>query len=277
MNAPSKSGRIVTFLSRAIIFILGIPAIILLTWNGGIPFFILIALIALIAQMEYYHLQRCKAMHPYDIPGILGGLVWLAMIQFWPAWAIPVLLCIFVLFFLGSLWHNPEGVSFDLSTTVLGFVYIPFFLSTLLYLRGAPEIHSRAEWVIMLLVSLWACDTFAYIFGSLFGKVPIAPKLSPRKTLEGTVAGLFGALLVPQIFFLFGWIGASAGHRQLLVFGLLIGIFGQLGDLIESALKRDAKVKDSGHLLLGHGGVLDRFDSLFLAAPVIYIYLHYVL
>ncbi|KXK56872.1 MAG: phosphatidate cytidylyltransferase [Chlorobi bacterium OLB7] len=125
--------------------------------------------------------------------------------------------------------------------------------------------------IMAILVSIWTCDSFAYYGGRLFGKHKLFERVSPKKTWEGAISGAFGA------------VGAMLAMRALalpfltvtdaIVMGLICGIFGQLGDLAESHLKRDAGVKDSSQLIPGHGGILDRFDSLLFVSPMIYLYL----
>ena len=123
------------------------------------------------------------------------------------------------------------------------------------------------------LVLVWCCDTAAYGVGKAFGRRRLMPEVSPRKTAEGAWAGLAAAIgaafLARATFatFLTPWDAA--------ILGVLVGVFGQLGDLVESLLKRDSEAKDTSQLIPGHGGVLDRFDSLFFAAPVAYYYLLY--
>jgi len=151
-----------------------------------------------------------------------------------------------------------------ISAAGLLFVALPF--SFIVRLHGiGPE---GPKLLLFVLVLVWAGDTLAYFVGRAVGRLPMAPKLSPKKTWEGAVANLFGSLLVGVLFA--RWMTVELRH--LLVMAGLGNIAGQGGDLLESAYKRSAGVKDSGFLLPGHGGVLDRIDALILAAPVVWYY-----
>lgn len=156
--------------------------------------------------------------------------------------------------------HGPTWLN-----AVLGVLYLVLPLSCLLILRSLSGIGLGLA--VTLTLSVWGADTAAYIFGSLFGKHKLIPKISPKKSWEGAIAGLLLSMIlwtvVPRFFFAggLGWIIGPA-------VGLLVAVAGLGGDLFESHLKRHAGVKDSGTLLPGHGGILDRFDSLLVAAPV---------
>ena len=126
--------------------------------------------------------------------------------------------------------------------------------------------------MLFVAVCVWSVDTFAYFFGRWFGKNKLAPQLSPGKTIEGSIGGLIGAILVGGAFG--HWIHLPLMHG--LAVGALAGVMGQVGDLFESALKREMGIKDFGRVLPGHGGALDRFDSLLFVAPLAYLYLHFV-
>ena len=121
----------------------------------------------------------------------------------------------------------------------------------------------------MILISIWICDTFAYTFGKMLGRHKLYEKVSPNKTIEGGVAGLIGAVLTVVIVKIFNILPLD--WSSAIIMGSAVGILGQIGDLVESWFKRDAGVKDSSALLPGHGGMLDRFDSLLFLSPTILI------
>jgi phosphatidate cytidylyltransferase len=144
---------------------------------------------------------------------------------------------------------------------------VAFPLSYAVRLHGIPQQGPRL--LLFALAITWAADTVAYFVGRSFGKHPLAPHISPKKTWEGSICGLLGSLLVAYAFHF--WLTIPLPH--LLVMAVLGNIAGQMGDLLESAYKRSAGVKDSGGLLPGHGGILDRIDALILCIPVIWYYL----
>jgi|TARA_B110000858_G_scaffold126508_1_gene144093 phosphatidate cytidylyltransferase len=128
-----------------------------------------------------------------------------------------------------------------------------------------------------IVIAVWACDSAAFIFGTLFGKKKILPDISPKKSWIGSVSGLVAAIVVFYLFFSNNLLGNIFTITDTIVLGIIAGFFGQIGDFVESMLKRDAGVKDSGTLLAGHGGVLDRFDSLIFAFPLSYLYVHFLM
>ena len=144
---------------------------------------------------------------------------------------------------------------------------VAFPLSFAVRLHGIPQQGPRL--LLFALAIIWASDTVAYFAGRAFGKHPLAPHISPKKTWEGSIAGMLGSIAVAYAFH--SWLTISLPH--LLAMAVLGNIAGQMGDLLESAYKRSAGVKDSGGLLPGHGGILDRIDALILCIPVIWYYL----
>ncbi len=159
----------------------------------------------------------------------------------------------------------------DLPLTLFGWGYVPVFLGTLIYIRQAL-FDGEDFWLYTLyfISAIWICDTAAYVGGKLLGRHKLAPYISPKKTWEGALFGLAGALL-----WAYAWVPhlQQKTDRQDVFYGaLVVGVVGQLGDLVESYFKRSAGVKDSGNLLPEHGGALDRFDSLILSAPFIFMY-----
>lgn len=167
------------------------------------------------------------------------------------------------------------------ATTIFGVVYVGLALSCLLPLRfsrlgagslglaSASSSSGGRKLMLLLFLVIWADDTFAYLAGRTIGRKMLFPSISPRKTLEGSVAGFVGSLLVAWGFAYFFW--QTASSKTVILLAALVALFGQIGDLAESALKRSANLKDSGSLLPGHGGLLDRLDSLLFGAPVLWL------
>jgi phosphatidate cytidylyltransferase len=158
--------------------------------------------------------------------------------------------------------------------TVFGVQYLALFAFFMPLRRlGIDSGLERAgAWIFFaVLVSVWICDTAAYGFGLHFGKHPLFKRVSPKKTWEGAIAGFIFAIMTISIFKAF-WLSFLQWY-DMFFFGFIVGVLGQISDLIESLFKRDAGVKDSSAILPGHGGFLDRFDSLLLVGPLVYLYM----
>jgi phosphatidate cytidylyltransferase len=261
---------------RVLIALIGIPLLLAATWYGEWYFFLMVLIISTTAQWEFYRLQHYKEIFPQNFLGIGVGIILLVGIQienlYYTRWILILSLVILV---ISELFRPYKNVSAQIGVTLLGIFYIPGSLSTFIYLR-----HHSAEifpdrmnpgffFITAVLIAIWICDTFAYAFGRWLGKHKLYEKVSPKKTIEGAVAGLVGSMLVfitvkTTLILPLSWM-------LVVTYGMVIGVLGQLGDLVESWFKRDAGVKDSSQLLPGHGGMLDRFDSLLIVAPSLFL------
>ncbi|RKY56024.1 MAG: hypothetical protein DRP89_02185 [Candidatus Neomarinimicrobiota bacterium] len=264
------------FATRMMINAVGIPAILFLIHLGGLPFVIFIVIVSVIGQIEFYLLARRKGNKPIFLTAIISGVIWIIASFYLSEYLFYLLILIAIMFIIIGLFRHVSGSITDISSTILGFIYIPVFLSTIILLRKLYN-EDDGKLVTLLFVSIWICDSLAFVFGKWLGKRKIAPKISPNKSIAGCIAGLFGSLMTVVIFYYLGWTPKLLSFTQLIVLGLIIGIFGQVGDFVESIFKRDAEVKDSSSFLLGHGGVLDRFDAFFIASPLVYLYIFLIL
>ena len=158
-----------------------------------------------------------------------------------------------------------------LASTLLGTLYIGFAFSWIIPLRFADPATGWRLTILLFLV-VWSEDIFAYAIGRLAGRIPLAKTISPKKTVEGAVAGLAGGLLAAWGFS--HWFWQTGDQKTVILIGGVVALAGQVGDLVESALKRAANLKDSGTILPGHGGLLDRIDSLLFAAPTLWLVWH---
>lgn len=250
---------------RVLTALVGIPIVLaVLNATSPLPLMILAGFLAIVGQREYYAITSC----PDWLVGILvvlfiGPIVVLNL-------EVRLAGAFFLLGVAGLVLATPQ----KRAVASLGIYWLVAPLVALIILHerspGSPTGIFAANWVMMAVVPLWAGDTAAIFAGRAFGKTPLAPKISPKKTVEGGVANLiacFAASFALMPLFPITWWQAGAC-------GLVTGIFGQVGDLAESGLKRRFEVKDSGSILPGHGGVLDRIDSiLFTAVPVAFILL----
>lgn len=177
-------------------------------------------------------------------------------------------LSIFVLF---KFADNQEVFQL-IAKQVLGIVYIPISLSLLIFMK---ELDQGNFWIIWLLIVIFSNDTGAFYGGKFFGKNALSPNISPNKTIEGSIGGIITSLIVGFIFSVIFFKDFSLSFLMIPA-SFMLAIAGQIGDLFESAMKRASNIKDSGSILPGHGGMLDRIDGLLLAIPVVYIYLVFI-
>jgi phosphatidate cytidylyltransferase len=162
-----------------------------------------------------------------------------------------------------------EGAFTDWAWTIAEILYVGWFLSYFVTLRG---LDNGRNWVFLAVFASWGSDSAAYFIGSAFGKHKMAPAISPKKSWEGCIGGAVGAIAVSLLFLLNTPLQLSAhvNWLQLVIIGLLVSIFGQVGDLVESLFKRNTGAKDSGNIFPGHGGMMDRIDSLVFAVILVY-------
>ena len=249
-----------SFWSRILISAAGIPLVLWLVYLGGWPLFGLALFAALLALHELYWMTR--TLRPVVLAGYLGAIGALLGAELGGAdWALAGLFATLALAFVfkGAVSAASVGV------TLLGVAWVAIGLAYVLLLRDIDEHGVLAVYTVILAV--WAGDAAAYFIGLLFGRHKLAPTVSPGKTWEGLAAGTLAAIGVTFIaLYKQGFLSIP----ESLVLGAVIAIVAPLGDLFESALKRDADVKDSGRLLGGHGGILDRLDALLFAWAAAY-------
>ncbi|GAB6098863.1 phosphatidate cytidylyltransferase [Halanaerocella petrolearia] len=258
---------------RVLSAIIGIPLLVLIFQVGSWAVLGLNLVVVALGLKEYYKLVANKGVASNQTLGILLG--WLLSIIIYFNFSLTKLMALFILGLLVILLKQvlvelDQSAILTTATTYFGVFYIAGLLSYLLLLYNL-EFGPILVWLPIL--ATWMTDTGAYFTGLNFGQHALAPKISPNKTIEGALGGLVGSVLVTLIFSIYLNFNIFLG----IILGLLIGVIGQLGDLCESVFKRDANVKDSGDLIPGHGGLLDRIDSLLLVLPVVYYYLQWVI
>ncbi len=289
---------------RILVAIIGIPLTIAVVFLGGVVFFLVVLLLANLTLWEFYQLAEKKGISP----SIFTGLFFSTLIQtlfylliqnelslnkFDIFLVLILVVCLLPSMYLFvQVWNRNSATTLRVSFTVFGALWISFVFSTLLAIRFLPLFESTlinfvesrslpkvfllqnplddnwaAKFFIVILGTIWLCDSFAYFFGVAFGRHKLAPRTSPNKTWEGAIAGYIGSVLS---FSLLNWIFRLnlPGAYQIL-FATIIGVVGQIGDLAESKIKREFNVKDSSAILPGHGGFLDRLDSIMFVFPAI--------
>jgi len=252
-----------------------IPAAILVVIYATPPYFLIgIGILGTACLYEYYGLLRSMKLQVQPVFGYLA--FWILLIAFhqgrFPATI--VLSLVMLAGFLSAMWRTRQPVrerASALMSELFGILYLALFLYPAVPVRYGFGEKTGLHWFLILLAVIWMGDTAALVAGKTFGKSRFAPVLSPKKTKEGAIAGLIGGCAVAAAMqhFLF----PDLPFHHVLIAAVLLGFFGQLGDLAESMLKRAAEIKDSSQLIPGHGGVLDRMDSLLFAFPVLYFYL----
>jgi phosphatidate cytidylyltransferase len=270
--------------TRTAVAAVGIPIAVAAMYLGGWVLAALLALCAVLAARELFRMAELKRAFPLGIVGLLGAASLIALAAVEPERGIdtPLLTAGVVVIVLAaltaSIWQR--GVTgeplLSVAVTIMGAVY-PALLCFALFLRHLPDVESKLHGTAILLfpvVLTWLSDTFAYFAGRMWGKKKLIPKVSPGKTVAGSVGAIVGTPLsaVGYALLLHRFPTWQMGIAEALVFGILVSIAAQVGDLGESLLKRDVGVKDSGKLLPGHGGALDRFDSLFFTLPLGYAF-----
>ncbi|QTA88957.1 phosphatidate cytidylyltransferase [Desulfonema magnum] len=265
-------------LKRWITALTALPFLIFLIYKGGIFFAMLIGVVCLIGLCEYFRI----VFNPKSktISGLILVLaVFLGPLIIWAAYrnaydlilgVVALNLILSALFSLSQFKSDPFILE-NVAKQVQGMTYIPLLLSFLVLIRNGTD---GMTWIFFLLCIVFAGDIGAFYTGRRWGNHKLCPSVSPGKTIEGSLGGLVSNVGIGGIFKVFFLSSLSWGTS--ILFFLLVGAAGQVGDLFESEFKRFSGVKDSGVILPGHGGILDRIDALLFAAPVAYLFKEYI-
>ncbi len=256
--------------TRVITAIVALAIFIPLILIGHLPLTIAAIALAIVAMSEILIMKKMFLTSFAAIMSYLGVAI-ITVPQSWLAWLpdhfnrLTTFYLVVILILLHTVVHKGRFSFDDAGVLILGMLYIGMGFNAF--------IQARAVGFTTLLYGMlivWLTDSGAYIFGRQFGKHKLAPKVSPNKTIEGSVLGTIFATMILAIYLLFFHVGYD-NYFMMVLATLLLSIFGQFGDLIESALKRYYGVKDSGRILPGHGGILDRFDSMLMVMPALYL------
>ena len=266
------------FLLRSISGILFVISLVGALIIGKTTFLIVFSAILVLSMVEFYNLSLKARIKPQFFLGILIGLSFFIGSYLYAAEIIeahfllgfiPLMTCVFIF----ELYRNHKRPFHNIAYTYLGVLYIAIPISLfnfIVFNSTSPENPYTFEILLGYFILIWANDTGAYLFGVSIGKHRLFPRISPKKSWEGFFGGLiFTAIVAWGISLYFH----NITFAHWLAIGFLSAIIGVFGDLVESMLKRSIDVKDSGKFLPGHGGVLDRFDSVFLSAPIVFAYL----
>jgi len=263
---------------RIITALCGIPILITIIWFGQPWFSLLVAAWGALAVFEFYRLVTAAKVRPLTYFGLIWTLLFILSPHFDYYPLTPLIMTSTVVFPLIWLLLRPQKEQAFLrwAWTIAGIMYVGWLLGHFVALRSLDD---GRNWVFFALFVTFASDSSAFFVGRALGRHRLAPLISPGKTWEGAMGGVFGALILsllftsPQFFALSNpFYIPDFSYGQALLLGLAVSVFGQLGDLAESLFKRNMGVKESGRSLPGHGGFLDRIDSLVFAGIVVYYY-----
>ena len=254
---------------RIIAGLIGIPILVAVIITGGKVFLGFTILLSSLLLMEFYGMFMQRGFILRRVPMIFfsaASILTFEILQ--PEYYLAILCLAFGFSAASEIFRKENRDPMNVALDILGLVYVSLPLAMINNLANNP-VMNIALYVFIL---IWSCDTFAYFGGRLYGKTSLS-SVSPNKTLEGSITGLIFTTLVSVVFhFLFP---NEFSLSDSIVLGILIGLISQAGDLFESMLKRYCGVKDSSGIIPGHGGVLDRFDSLLFVVPFVYIYFRY--
>lgn len=263
---------------RVLSAVVALPILFLAVILSSDIFFVSLCLISVIGLYEYFAAVKNSTNRPMTFIGLFSGLIMLFIIYSNFAFNLLVPFITFLILILLSVPVVNKNYSFwGAGATIVGLLYIPLFFGYLYWIRVIPVKGVYLIWFVF--ISSWFTDTFAYFSGMLFGKTKLCPSISPKKTVEGSIGGIIGSCVGCTVYGLYiNSIGITdALIISFFILGLVGSIVSQFGDLAASAIKRNVGIKDYGKIMPGHGGVLDRFDSILFVSPLIYYYVMYII
>ncbi|SHJ44196.1 phosphatidate cytidylyltransferase [Tepidibacter formicigenes] len=250
---------------RILSSIILLPVLIFILINGGIPLYLGVSVVSLIALKEFYDAFKEKKINSINIVGYMISLLFF-MFSTFKINNQYMLGLSFILFFIACILVVLRKYNImDMSVTFLGVIYIPYLLNHITLITN----FKNYNYIWLVFIIAWMTDTFAYFSGYFFGKNKLIPEVSPKKTIEGSIGGIIGSSISCAVFgYLFNF-----NLFHMIIIGLVGSIVAQIGDLFASSIKRVLGIKDYGKLIPGHGGILDRFDSIIFTAPFVYYYI----
>ncbi|MER3447052.1 MAG: hypothetical protein C4291_09505 [Candidatus Dadabacteria bacterium] len=270
---------------RVLTAVVGIPALYFIFYLGGVPFLVFILAVIFIGGIEFSRLLWAKGVSSAGGLGLILSLI-LAVAAYFGYFYLGVFFTISMIavFILHLRNQELSGSLMEVGTTLFEIVYLGWFLSHAVLLRNIgynSNVKAYAEaaqglkdagffYIFFVVSCVFLNDTGAYFAGRWMGKRKLIPRISPGKTIEGTIGGIISSIITAEVANLI--FKSPLEYYWAFIFGFVIGVVGVLGDLVESMIKRSARVKDSGGILPGHGGILDRFDSLIFAFPAFYYF-----
>lgn len=250
------------------------PLIIFLIVGGSLLQYVVLFL-SLMGLYEFYKVVELKNIKPLKYFGYAATILYfnlLGKVDF-SVVAFVIFLSLMILMCVPAI--KPEYNFIDVGVTILGFIYVSVFFSFIALINQ----KTNGEYLVwFIFISSWLSDTTAYYSGKFFGKHKLCPRVSPKKTIEGSIGGLIGSVVGCVILgIIMNNNGINISIVHCIILGIVSGVFSQFGDLAASSVKRYCEVKDYSNLIPGHGGILDRFDSILFSAVVVYYYLTFII
>jgi len=280
---PTKTGNAVLegfeedfdslFWKRVITTVIGIPIVLLLIYEGKFLFLLSVICLAVFGLKE---LNQIFLQMNYHLPRLLfsSGILYPLLAYFFPceqdgSFLFAGLICLLLLHMAVMMFCFPRFKIGEIAVSFLGGCYFSLLITHLILIRNIAG--NGFYYLLLVFILTWSCDIGAYCTGQLLGQHALCPTVSPGKTVEGAVGGVLFCFLAAIVFQLI--YPHLFSYPIIIMLGIITGIVAQIGDLVESSLKRLGKIKDSGELFPGHGGILDRFDSLLFSAPTAYYFI----
>ncbi|MCX7695618.1 MAG: phosphatidate cytidylyltransferase [Caloramator sp.] len=259
--------------TRIISALVAIPLLLFFVISGGITLKIGISLVTAIAVYEY--INAFKNKYKVIAPLLITFYLVNQFILYTSDLSKFNIILIYVLLLLSMAYpiFNKQYSVVSSAFTVVGYIYIISFFNLLVKINEFKN-GNKLIWMVFLIA--WCCDTFAYFTGMFLGKKKLCPDVSPKKTVEGSIGGILGSIIGLIIWKIFNN-NIDISYMHLIVLGIIGAIVSQIGDLSASLIKRHVGIKDYGNIMPGHGGILDRFDSILYVIPVVYYYIAIIL
>lgn len=263
-----------TLLKRALVALALGPPVAYIFWEKGLTIFIFLVFLTLACQLELYSMLKKTLWLPHAITGIVSSFfILLSGYIGDSSYILAIVIMSLIAYFLIEIFFGSDHKLGNISISLLFNIYPAIFLAFFLKIDQTDFLSSliwKKNQLLYIVLTIWLFDTVSYLAGRRFGKTAFFSHISPKKTIEGFWGGMIGvAIMGTAVSF---YAGGQYGYHFLII-ALLSALSGQFGDLAESLIKRDMGIKDSSQVLPGHGGILDRFDSVIFAAPVIYCYI----
>lgn len=258
-------------LTRIISALVGVPLIAFFLIVKGEALYLFAGVLSLVGMYEYYRAIKATGIKTIDFVGYMFCIAFYVMQLIYPGHEMFSKLLTFMLItlFTYEIFTRKSNIN-GIVHTIFAFTYVSFLLSHMLFIN---DLQNSAVLIWLPFITAWFTDTAAYFTGITIGKHKLCPAISPKKTIEGAVGGIVGSILLTTVFgIIVRNYHSGIAIQDFIIIGLLCGIVSQLGDLAASYIKRNTNLKDFGNLIPGHGGILDRFDSILFTMPVVYYY-----